>query len=139
MANRVGGRYLAAKILTLNATQRHDAGQTHELDIMKEILEDNNTDFPKHLEDYFFEQGPKGKHLCLVQTLCSTSVSSLRQSSPYKALRPYMTRNIVHILLEALTQLHAMHIVHAGPLDSLSNGRLLIFRRRRCQSRQSSL
>ena len=107
---------------------------------MKEILKHDNTQFPKHLEDHFFEQGPKGKHLCLVQTLCSTSVSSLKQSSPYKALRPYMTKNIVYILLEALTQLHAMQIVHAGPLDSLSNKQTCdSFRRRRCQSRQSPL
>ena len=66
------------------------------------------------LRDHFIEQGPKGRHLCLVQDLYSTSVSSLRRSSPHKALPPYMVRNIVSMLVDALAQLHAMRIVHTG-------------------------
>jgi serine/threonine-protein kinase SRPK3 len=113
-ANRPRYKYLAAKILTIDATQRHDAGQTRELEFLKEIEARNDTDFLPMLRGHFIEHGPRGKHLCLVQDLYSTSVSSLRRSSPYKALPPYMVRNIVSMLVDALAQLHTMSIVHTG-------------------------
>ena len=119
VANRPGYKYLAAKILTIDATQRHDAGRTRELEFLKEIEARNDTDSLPMLRDHFIEQGPKGRHLCLVQDLYSTSVSSLRRSSPHKALPPYMVRNIISMLVDALAQLHAMRIVHTGSSNPL--------------------
>jgi serine/threonine-protein kinase SRPK3 len=120
MADREGDTYLAAKILTIDATRRHDAGETRELEFLKEIAAREDSDFLILLDDHFVEKGPMGNHLCLVQVLCSTSVSSLRQSSPHKALPPYMVRNIISMLLDALAQLHTMRIVHAGSRDPRS-------------------
>ena len=102
------------KILTIDATQRHEAGLAHELEFLKEIEARNDTDYLPMLRDYFIEQGPQGKHLCLVQDLYSTSVSSLRRSAPLKALPPYMVKNVVSMVVDALAQLHAMRIVHTG-------------------------
>ena len=37
MVNRPGYKYLAAKILTIDATHLHDVGRTRELEFLKEI------------------------------------------------------------------------------------------------------
>jgi hypothetical protein len=63
-------KYQASKILTIDSTQRHDAGQTRGLKFLQEIEErKNDADFGflPLLRNQFFEQGPKGKRLCLVQ------------------------------------------------------------------------
>ncbi|OSC96744.1 hypothetical protein PYCCODRAFT_1472362 [Trametes coccinea BRFM310] len=109
-----GYRYLAAKVLTIDATERHTTGQCRELEFLKEIAARKETDYLPLLRDDFVEQGPKGKHLCLIQDLHSTSVSALRRSSPHKALPAYMARNIISMLVKALEQLHEMRIVHTG-------------------------
>ncbi|CDO70010.1 hypothetical protein BN946_scf184354.g12 [Trametes cinnabarina] len=122
----LGYQYLAAKILTIDATERHETGQCRELEFLKEIASRDETQYLPLLRDSFIEQGPKGKHLCLVQDLYSTSVSALRRSSPYKALPAYMVRNIVSMLVEALAQLHEMRIVHTDvKLDNLLFGNSL--------------
>ena len=122
MANRSkSNKYQALKILTIDATQRHNAGQSRELKFLQEIegrRNDADFDFLPLLRDHFVEQGPRGKHLCLVQDLYSISVSSLRRSSPNKTLHPYMARNIISMVVHALAKLHAMRIVHTGLLDS---------------------
>ncbi|KZT01577.1 kinase-like protein [Laetiporus sulphureus 93-53] len=121
-----GYRYLAAKILTVDATKRHSTGHMRELEFLKEIEARNDTDYLPMLRDHFFEHGPRGEHLCLVMDLYSTSVSALRRSAPNKALPPYMVRNIVMMLVEALVQLHAMRIVHTDvKLDNLLFGNSL--------------
>ena len=113
-AGRPGSKYLAAKILTLDATQRHNTRQSRELEFLKQIEARDEIDYLAILRDHFIERGPYGDHLCLVQDLYSTSVSALRRSSPHKALPAYMTRNIVSMLVDALAQLHEMRIVHTG-------------------------
>ncbi|KAI9057489.1 kinase-like protein [Trametes sanguinea] len=121
-----GYRYLAAKILTIDATERHATGQCRELEFLKEIAARDEVEFLPLLRDSFVEQGPKGKHLCLVLDLYSTSVSALRRSSPHRALPAYMVRNIVMMLVEALAQLHEMRIVHTDvKLDNLLFGNSL--------------
>ena len=117
--NRPGYKYLAAKILTVDATQRHQTGQMRELEFLKEIEAQGDTEYLPLLRDSFIERGLRGEHLCLVMDLYSTSVSALRRSAPHKALPPYMARNIVMMLVEALVQLHTMRIVHTGLFISL--------------------
>jgi len=118
-----GQKYLAAKILTVDATKRHGTGQMRELEFMREITERKDTDHLPMLRDHFVERGPRGEHLCLVMNLYSTSVSALRRSAPHKALPPYMTRNIIMMLVEALDHLHSMRIVHTGQQVTRTAGR----------------
>ena len=104
-----------------------------ELEFLKEIEAQGNTDHLPLLRDSFTERGPRGEHLCLVMDLYSTSVSALRRSAPHKALPPYMVRNIVMMLVEALAQLQKMRIVHTGRFISLADrnsSRLIHLRRR---------
>ncbi|KAH9929341.1 kinase-like domain-containing protein [Fomitopsis serialis] len=123
-----GYKYLAAKILTVDATKRHGTGQMRELEFMKEIRGWKDSDHLPLLRDHFVERGPRGEHLCLVMDLYSTSVSALRRSAPHKALPPYMTRNIIMMLVEALVQLHSMRIVHTDvKLDNLLFGNSLYY------------
>ncbi|KAK7449631.1 hypothetical protein VKT23_013106 [Stygiomarasmius scandens] len=106
--------YLAVKILTVEATKMHEAGTTKELEIMKELKDMEDREFLSLIYDDFFECSPFGSHLCIVMSLYSSSVSALRRSSPTKALPPYMARTIIHMLVEALDQLHERRIVHTG-------------------------
>lgn len=114
LCNRPGYKYLAAKILTLDATQRHRTGQMRELEFLQEITAQDDTDYLPLLRDNFVERGPRGEHLCLLLDLYSTSVSALRRSAPHKALPPYIVRNIIMMLVEALVQLRSLRIVHTG-------------------------
>ena len=57
--------------------------------------------------------------MCFVMNLLSTDVSSFRRSAPNKALKPYIVKNIICQVLEALMQLHSLDIIHTGTLDML--------------------
>ncbi|KAJ7209763.1 hypothetical protein GGX14DRAFT_108584, partial [Mycena pura] len=93
----------------------HQEGKTRELEFLKELRDMGvDRDFLPLMYDDFIERSAFGSHLCIVMDLYSDSVSALRRSSPTKALPPYMTRNIIHMLLEALHQLHERQIIHTG-------------------------
>ncbi|KAF8959826.1 kinase-like domain-containing protein [Flammula alnicola] len=109
-------QYFAAKILSLNATEQHRNGVMHELEFLKAIQAHDDIaqdifSLP-FLCDDFEVQGPRGSHLCFVMNLLSTDVSSFRKSAPNKALKPYIVKNIIGQVLEALAQLHSLDIIH---------------------------
>jgi serine/threonine-protein kinase SRPK3 len=117
--------YAAAKILTLEATQ--ESGPVRELLFLREITkraeqgeDEEGLDYLPALHDDFFIHIPAEdparvqRHLCLVQTLYSTSVSALRRSAPTKSLPIYMVRNVIHMTLRALEVIHSLKIVHTG-------------------------
>ncbi|CAA7263400.1 unnamed protein product [Cyclocybe aegerita] len=112
--------YLAAKVLTLNATKLHHDGVTKELEFLKKIASCEDINSLPILRDSFEIEGPRGSHLCFVMDLLSTHVSAYRRSAPKKALPPYVVKEILVQVLEALTQLHELDIIHTDlKLDNI--------------------
>ncbi|KIK53309.1 hypothetical protein GYMLUDRAFT_250428 [Collybiopsis luxurians FD-317 M1] len=120
-------KYVAVKILTAEVTLDADNGVVRELEFFKEIAEkakDRDDEGFEHLPallDSFTLTSPIGtRHLCLVQTLFSASVSALRRSAPTKSLPVYMVRNILYMDLQALDALHFLDIIHTDvKLDNI--------------------
>ncbi|KAJ3868757.1 kinase-like domain-containing protein [Lentinula novae-zelandiae] len=120
-------KYVAAKILTAEATLDVDQGIVRELEFLKEVAknaEERDDEGFEHLPtllDSFTASSPGGtRHLCLVQTLFSTSVSALRRSAPTKSLPAYMVRNILYMVLQALDALHSIDIIRTDvKLDNI--------------------
>ena len=114
------GKYLAAKILTLEGTSRHATGQIQELQFLKAIQVCDDINSLPVLRDDFFVDGPRGRHLCFVMDLLSTDVSSFRRQFPKKALPAFWVKNIIALVLEGLEQLHDLGIIHTGEFIDLS-------------------
>ncbi|OBZ69641.1 Serine/threonine-protein kinase SRPK [Grifola frondosa] len=106
------GKYLAAKILTLEGTQRHHSGEMHELEFLEAIRACEDINSLPVLRDHLELEGPCGSHLCFIMDLLSTDVSSFRRSFPTKALPPFFVKNIIALTLEGVEQLHDLNIVH---------------------------
>ncbi|KIY69683.1 kinase-like protein [Cylindrobasidium torrendii FP15055 ss-10] len=128
-------KYVAAKILTLEASR--EPGPVRERDFLRAISERAETsdaegfDHLPALYDNFTiaVDGDVHGHLCLLQTLYSTSVSALRRSAPTKSLPVYMVRSIIYMTLQALKSLHSLRIVHTDvKLDNVlfSNARFSV-------------
>lgn len=120
-------KYVAAKILTVEATLDVDRGIVRELEFLQVIAEkaqktdEEGLDYLPILSDNFIVTSPDGnRHLCLVQILLSASVSALRRSAPTKSLPVYMVRNILYMVLQALATLHSLDIIHTGTILPLS-------------------
>lgn len=108
------GKYLAAKILSLEATSRNETGEMQELQFLKAIQRCEDINCLPILRDDFFVGGPRGNHLCFIMDLLSTNVSSFRRQFPKKALPPFWVKNIIVLVLEGLVQLHDLGIIHTG-------------------------
>jgi len=107
-----GSKYQAAKILTVEATKRHQDGSSLEVEILKAIAEDGDTYNLPILNNTFEHSGPHGHHLCLVTDVLSSDVGSFRRTAPKKALPVYMTKIIIAQVAEALKDLHRLNIIH---------------------------
>jgi len=92
----------------------------HELEALKTIEKQDDINSLPILYDAFEVQGPRGSHLCFLTNLLSSDVSSFRRSAPNKALRPYIVKNIISQVLEALVQLHGLDIIHTGVSGNLN-------------------
>lgn len=86
----------------------------HELEILKTIMKQDDINGLPILYDTFEVEGPRGSHLCFLMNLLSSDVSSFRRNAPNKALKPYIVKNIISQVLEALVQLHSLDIIHTG-------------------------
>ena len=76
-------------------------------------------------------QGPRGSHLYFLANLLNSDVSSFR-SAPSKALRPYIVKNVISQVLEALVQLHSLDIIHTGVSEILKLQRFTYSTRLTC-------
>ena len=86
----------------------------HELEVLKTIEKQDDINGLPILYDTFEVEGPRGSHLCFLTNLLSSDVSSFRRNAPNKALKPYIVKNIIGQVLEALVQLHSLDIIHTG-------------------------
>jgi serine/threonine-protein kinase SRPK3 len=90
----------------------------HELEFLKTIEKQDDINGLPILYDTFQVEGPRGSHLCFLMNLLSSDVSSFRRNAPNKALKPYIVKNIISQVLEALVQLHSLDIIHTGVNDN---------------------
>lgn len=86
----------------------------HELECLKALQKQDDINDLPILYDNFEVEGLRGFHLCFVMNLLNSDVSSFRRSTPNKALKPYIVKNIIGQVLEALVQLHDLDIIHTG-------------------------
>lgn len=107
-------KYRALKVLSIECTGAWRTGLSRELEFLQQIAEDEDCDELSRLEDHFCIAGPGGTHLSLVMTLYSTDVSTFRRSAPTKSLPIYTTKNIITSVLQGLSQLHRLKIIHTG-------------------------
>lgn len=107
-----GFKYMAAKILTVDGTRRHKAGQMRELEFLETVTAREEVDCLPLLRDHFEEQGVQGPHLCIVMNLLGSDISSFRRSHPKQALPIHIVRNVISMVVEALSYLHDSGIVH---------------------------
>lgn len=105
---------MACKVLTTEATQEVDTGQSRELESLQKIAKCEDINSLTVLRDHFRIDGPQGEHLCLVTDLLGPDLASLRRNAPSKALPMYVVRNIMAQVVEALVQLRELNIVHTG-------------------------
>lgn len=98
----------------MDATQRHSAGESRELEALKQIsqVKDTSTSYLPELYDHFIEKGPRGSHLCLITNFYATSVSALRRSAPRKSLPLHIARKILAMLVDALAKVRELRIIH---------------------------
>ncbi|KAJ4469865.1 kinase-like domain-containing protein [Lentinula aciculospora] len=115
------------KILNAETTSDVEQGVVRELEYLKDIVknaeerkDEGFEHLPILLDDFIITSQDGNRHLCLVQTVFSTSVSALRRSAPTKSLPVYMVRNILYMVLQALDVLHSLKIIHTDvKLDNM--------------------
>ena len=108
-------RFYAAKILTLEATKEHANGRMLEKEIMRILQRNGETEHLPYMVDTFdIDAEHDKKHICFVLRLLGSDVASLRRSAHQKALPVYTVKVIIKQVLEALSHLHKLGIVHTG-------------------------
>jgi len=102
---------IAIKIFTVAATA--DSNASNEPEMLRRFLNQPTLPFPS-LHSHFYEQSPKGRHLCLVLNVLGPSVESFRRSSTGAYLPPHVVKKIVADVVEGLNELKEKKIVHGG-------------------------
>ncbi|EJU00457.1 kinase-like protein [Dacryopinax primogenitus] len=102
-------RYVAIKICTVSATHNSE-----ESPILVQIrgLQDERDRLPL-LWDNFEEQGPHGKHQCLVLDVLGLDLTAFRLSAPEKRLPVHIVKLFVVQIVEALVCLDSLGIIHS--------------------------
>jgi serine/threonine-protein kinase SRPK3 len=119
--NAYPSKYLAVKILTVNATAGIFKGLLGEVDILKTIMK-AGSDHPGfrhclHLYDAFIATSNHGPHICLATNLLGESLITLRRMQPngQGAFPIALSKRIIKQTLLALDYLHReCDVVHTG-------------------------
>jgi serine/threonine-protein kinase SRPK3 len=119
--NAYPSKYVAVKVLTVNATAGVLKGFLGEVDILKTVMK-ARPDHPGfrhclHLYDAFIANSFHGPHICLVTNLLGKSLVSLRRVQPNgKGAFPIvLSKRIIKQTLLALDYLHReCDLVHTG-------------------------
>ena len=103
---------MAIKVLSVAATALNDAGTSYELELWSRVHPD--ADYSHLLKNYFFEQGPRGVHLCLVSHIFSSDLFAFRKCFARGILPRVSTKAFVMGALQDLDYIHQLGIIHAG-------------------------
>lgn len=110
-------KYLAVKILTVDATNALQQGIICETDFLNAIAE-RFASAPEPplpmLHDHFAQRGPHGVHYCLLTPVSRSHVHAFRASAPTGKLAVHIVKPIIACVVEGLKAIHALDIIHAG-------------------------
>ncbi|GJE90011.1 kinase-like protein [Phanerochaete sordida] len=106
-------RYLAVKVLTLDATKEHNGGIMLERKFLQEITDKGPLEHLPALLDVFTVPRSGGQsHLCFAMDVYGQDVASFRRSAPQKALPVFTVKVIIKQVLRGVVGLHRQGIVH---------------------------
>jgi serine/threonine-protein kinase SRPK3 len=110
----------AHRNVTLKIVVAEKSGELdHELQILKHLKESSDSSHAGykrvlHLLDFFYLDGPNGRHLCLVSDVLGPRVSSVAERCPDYRLDGCLGRDISAQVLLAVNYLHSFGIAHGG-------------------------
>lgn len=110
-------RNVSIKVLVANKSKEHNL----ELQILQRIAKIKNSDHPgrkylPELLDWFYHEGPNGRHLCIVLEVLGPKLSDLAQNHPDYRLDGRLARRVSRQLLYATDCLHSYGIAHGGKI-----------------------
>ncbi|KAF8960259.1 kinase-like domain-containing protein [Flammula alnicola] len=102
------------KIFTVSATQEPSAKE--ELKLLRNTIKTQIGSGALDFVDHFYEESPKGKHLCMVIRPLGSSIEALRLSDPESGgtLPLYAVQKVICDILSPLCELDGLKIVHGA-------------------------
>ncbi|KAI0056777.1 kinase-like protein [Artomyces pyxidatus] len=108
--------YLAAKILSADATNALRRGVMDELGFLQTVKDTSTSGREPRLpilHDHFAQQGYHGVHYCFLTRPQALDVHAFRASAPTGKLAAYIVKRIMACVVEGLKVLHSLDIIHA--------------------------
>ena len=92
-----------------------------ELQILQSVQETSDSSHPgrmhvSQLLDWFYHDGPNGRHLCIVLELLGPQLSAVAEKCQNYRLDGNLARRVSRQLLYATSYLHSRGVAHGGKL-----------------------
>ncbi|KAF8960258.1 kinase-like domain-containing protein [Flammula alnicola] len=102
------------KIFTVSATQEPSAKE--ELKLLQNTIKTQIRSGALDFIDHFYEESPKGRHLCLVIRPLGSSIEALRRSDPESGgtLPLHAVQKVICDILSPLCELDRLKIIHGA-------------------------